>query len=76
MTDNKVPLDANDSVWLWVCDISVNFAILKQTEKQQKMTLVVGSVVLIVSSVVDYACIWLAGNQCYEKLFPFNSNCK
>ena len=30
---------------------------LKQTEKQQKMILVVGSVVLLVGSVVDYARI-------------------
>ena len=30
---------------------------LEQTEKQQKMILVVGSVVLIVGSVVDYARI-------------------
>ena len=55
--------------------MSVNFAIRKQTQKQQKMTLVVGSVDLIVGSVVDYARILLAGNRCYEKLLPFNSNC-
>ena len=51
------------------------FAKLEQTEKQQKMRLVVGSVVLIVGSVVVYVRIWLAGNWCYEKLLPFNPNC-
>ena len=40
-----------------VLEARCEFAILKQTEKQQKMTLVVGSVVLIVGSVVDYALI-------------------
>ena len=40
-----------------VLDAMCLFAILKQTEKQQKMTLVVGSVVLIVGSVVGYARI-------------------
>ena len=45
------------------CDYEVtvgcecNFAILKQTINQQKTTLVVGSVVLIVGSVVDFGRI-------------------
>ena len=40
-----------------MCSVRVYIAKLEQTEKQQKMILVVGSVVLIVGSVVDYARI-------------------
>ena len=40
-----------------VLDARCKFATLKQTKKQQKMTFVVGSVVLIVGSVIDYARI-------------------